>query len=434
MVSDIRAEAVIDLDAIHHNVSVLLATARRSAPTAELMAVVKADGYGHGAVPVAGVARRAGAVALGLATPEEAEQLVAAGLEATADRPIVAWLWVPDQDVRGAVRSGVQLVVSSRLHLAALLAVADLAPGGRPDIHLKIDTGLGRGGAAPTEFTDLADAAAAAEAAGTVRVVGLMSHLACADVPGDESVPAQTAAFRAGCDTARRAGLSVRWRHLANTGGTLEWPDTAFDLVRCGIGVYGISPFAGPHPVAAGLRPAMTLRARVALTKRVPAGHGVSYGLTYRTATESTLALVPIGYADGVPRSAGPSAQVWLGDRRRRIAGRIAMDQFVLDCGDDPVAPGDEVVVFGEGRGGEPTAADWADYCGTIGYEIVSRIGPRVARRYVGTAAKRTSQDQVSEHRSEERAPSVSEHRSEERARSGAKKAMSACAKSQDHT
>lgn len=385
----IRAEAVIDLDAVEHNVRTLLAVARSENPAVELMAVVKADGYGHGGLQVARAARRAGAVALGVATPGEAVALVGegpahGGVEASADRPVVAWLWVPDQDLRPAVAAGVHLVVSSAEQLSAVLAAAVAAPGGRPDIHLKIDTGLGRGGAVPAAFAGLAAAAARAQRAGTVRVVGLMSHLACADVPGDPSVPQQRQVFSDGEAMAQAAGLTVRWRHLANTPGTLAWPTTRLDLVRCGIGVYGISPFDAPHPAAAALRPAMTLRARVALVKRVPAGYGVSYGLTYRTPRETTLALVPVGYADGIPRTAGPDAAVRLGGRRRPIAGRIAMDQFVVDCGDDPVAVGDEVVVFGGGPG-QPTAAEWAAACGTIGYEIVTRIGPRVPRRYVGS-------------------------------------------------
>lgn len=381
----IRTEAVIDLDAVRSNVAVLLQAARRSNPTAALMAVVKADGYGHGAVPIARVARQAGAVALGLATPQEAVHLVAAGLEATADRPVVAWLWVPDEDIRPAVAGGVQLVVSSVAQLAAVRAVAFLAPGGRADIHLKIDTGLGRGGATAAEFDHLV--AAAIDADSQVQVVGVMSHLACADEPGDKSVPQQIAAFQAACAHLQRVGVSVRWRHLANTPGTLEWPAAVFDLVRCGIGLYGVTPFDQPHPLAAELRPAMTLRARVALTKRVAAGSGVSYGLTYRTEGPATLALVPIGYADGIPRAAGIGAQIWLRGKRRTIAGRIAMDQFVVDCGDDEVLVGDEVLVFGPGDSGEPTAVDWAAQCSTIGYEIVTRIGPRVPRRYVGSSA-----------------------------------------------
>lgn len=399
---NLRAEAVIDLDAVQDNTRLLLVTARAVNPAAELMAVVKADGYGHGAAQVAAAALRAGATALGVATPTEAMALIAAGHRSTTDRPIVAWLWVPDEDIAPAVAAGVQLVVYSQAHLDAVLAVAGSAPGGVASIHLKIDTGLGRGGAVPADFEELARAAAAARSpagtgqpadaerlggtGGQVQVVGLMSHLACADEPGAESVPAQIVAFEAGCAVAAAAGLAVRWRHLANTPGTFAWPDSVFDMVRCGIGLYGISPFEGPHAGADHLRPAMTLRARVALTKRVPAGHGVSYGLTYRTRAETTLALVPLGYADGIPRHAGPQVRVLLGGRQRPVAGRIAMDQFVIDCGDDEVCAGDGVLVFGPGNAGEPTAVNWADACGTISYEIVTRISPRVPRRYVGSS------------------------------------------------
>jgi len=383
----VRAEAVIDLDAVEANVALLLAAARSANPRAELMAVVKADGYGHGAIEVATAARRAGATALGVATPDEAVALVRAGLESTSDRPVVAWLWVPDQDLRPALRAGAQLVVSSSAQLAAVLAASGADPAGAPQIHLKLDTGLGRGGATMDDFPAVLREAGSAERAGGVRVVGLMSHLACADEPGDESVPAQIRAFEKGCAAAAAAGLTVRWRHLGNTPATLAWPGAVFDLVRCGIGLYGVNPFDSAVPAAAGLRPAMTLRAGVALTKRVPAGTGVSYGLTYRTAYPTTLALVPVGYADGIPRTAGSAARVWLRGRQRGIAGRIAMDQFVVDCGDDEVAPGDEVLIFGNGSSGEPTAADWAAACGTIGYEIVTRIGPRVPRRYVGFSA-----------------------------------------------
>ncbi|MDQ2847498.1 MAG: alanine racemase, partial [Actinomycetota bacterium] len=250
----------------------------------------------------------------------------------------------------------------------------------RPAVHLKIDTGLGRSGAAGADIAPLLAATATAADADRLELAGLMSHLASADVPGDESVAEQTAAFAAIRQAADAAGLRPRFNHLANTAGAIGHPETRLDLVRIGIGLYGLSPV--PDPV--GLRPAMTVRATVSLTKRVPAGHGVSYGLTYRTAAETTLALVPIGYADGVPRAASNAAEVLIGGQRRRIAGRVAMDQFVVDCGDQPVRAGDEVLLFGPGDAGEPTARDWADACGTIDYEIVTRIGPRTPRRYLG--------------------------------------------------
>ncbi len=376
----IRVEAVVDLGAVAANVRTLLAVVRRTNPAAGLMAVVKADGYGHGAVEVGRTALANGATALGLATPTEAMALVDAGISSTVAAPLVAWLWLPDEDIRRAISSGIQLVVSSVRHLVAVAAVASEGPGGSARIHLKIDTGLGRNGATPADFADLA---AAALRTRSVEVVGLMSHLANADLPDDGSVREQIEQFSSTADRLQRSAGHRLQLHLANTPGTLQYPDAVFDLVRCGIGVYGVNPFEPGQAPPVDLRQAMTLRAWIALTKRVPAGHGVSYGLTYRTAAASTLALVPAGYADGVPRSAGSSAEVLLAGGRRRIAGRVAMDQFVIDCGDDEVAIGDEVVLFGPGERGEPTAAEWAAACGTIGYEIVTRIGVRVPRRYL---------------------------------------------------
>ncbi len=369
----VRAEAVVDLDAVAANTSALLAAVRRHNPVGELMAVVKADGYGHGAVPVARAALRGGAGQLGVATPTEALELRAAGIDA----PLLAWLWVVGEDISAAVASRVDLGVSSLAHLDAVLAVPSPRP---PRVHLKIDTGLGRNGVGPIDLPGMLAALAGAARAGRVEIAGVMSHLASADVPGDPSVAEQTAGFRRALGAAERLGIVPRYRHLANTPAVIDHPATVFDLARCGIGIYGLNPVRTP----AGLRPAMTLRATVGLVKRVPAGHGVSYGLTYRTVAETTLALVPLGYADGIPRAASSVGEVWLGGRRRRIAGRVAMDQVVVDCGDDPVAAGDEVTVFGPGDRGEPTAREWADACGTIDYEIVTRIGPRVPRRYVG--------------------------------------------------
>jgi alanine racemase len=383
-VSTLRAEAVVDLDAVAANAALLLT----AASGAGLIAVVKADAYGHGAGPAARAALRGGASMLGLATPDEALALRRAGIDA----PMVAWLWAPGQEVRPTIAAGVDLGVSSLAHLAVVVANRDAAPGGCPRIHLKIDSGLGRNGVGPDDLDALLDAAAAAERAGRVRVAALMSHLAVSEVPDDPSVAEQTARFEDASVRATAAGLTPDFRHLANTGGALLHPAARMEMVRCGIGLYGISPFppdaagipAGAAAVARALRPAMTLRSVVAMTKRVPAGHGVSYGLTYRTTARTTLALVTIGYGDGIPRSASSVGEVLVGGRRYRIAGRVAMDQVVIDVGDDPVATGDVVTVFGPGDTGEPTADDWASYCGTISYEIVTRIGPRVPRRYLG--------------------------------------------------
>ena len=369
----IRAEAVVDLDAVRANVGALLARAREANPAAELMAVVKADAYGHGAVPVARAALAGGARMLGLATPEEAVALRTAGIAA----PLLAWLWTSDQDIGPALDAGVELGVSSTAHLHAVLRT------GKPArIQLKLDTGLGRNGCLPTDLGALATGAGAAQRSGQVEITGVMSHFARADEPGDPSIDEQLRLFRQLLSQLTEYDIRPRWRHMANTPAVMTRPDTVFDLVRCGIGVYGVDPLTVPADI--DLRPAMTLRARVALVKRVPAGHGVSYGLTYRTSRETTLALVPLGYADGIPRAASNVAEVLLHGRRRRIAGRVAMDQFVLDCGDDEIAAGDEVLVFGPGNSGEPTANEFGQWCGTIGYEIVTRIGPRVPRRYIG--------------------------------------------------
>lgn len=367
-----QAEIRVDLGAIRHNVARL-----RSGTTAEVMAVVKADGYGHGMVQVARAALDAGATWLGACTVDEALALRAAGIEA----PVLAWLLAPGMPLEEAVRAGVDLSTGSLALLDELVAAARSA--GRPArVHLKIDTGLNRGGAKPTEWAALVSAAAKAQADGDLDVTGVWSHLACADAVGHPSVDLQLAEFRDGLAVAERAGLRPKYRHLANSAALLTRPDCHFDLVRPGIAVYGLSPIPGE---TFGLRPAMTVRGRVVQAKRVPAGEGVSYGHTYTTRQETTLAVVPLGYGDGVPRHASNSGPVLLRGRRRTVAGRVCMDQIVLDCGDDEVRAGDIATLFGPGDQGEPTANDWADAVGTISYEIVTRIGGvRVPRVYDG--------------------------------------------------
>lgn len=365
-----QAEIRVDLAAIRQNVATL-----RSGTGAEVMTVVKADGYGHGMVPVARAALQAGATWLGACTLDEALALRAAGIGA----PVLAWLLTPGQPLHLGVSDGVDLSAGTEWLLAEIVEAARLA--GRPaQVHLKVDTGLNRGGAKPADWRALVEAAAKAEADGLVEVVGVWSHLACADEPANPSVTKQLRAFDKACAVAARAGLEPRYRHLANSPATLTRPDTHFDLVRPGIATYGLSPVAGE---GFGLRPAMTLRARVALTKRVRAGQGVSYGHTYTTSAATTLAVLPVGYGDGLPRHASNTGPVWLAGKRRRVAGRVCMDQIVVDCGNDKVSAGDEAVLFGPGDAGEPTADDWAEAAGTINYEIVTRIGGvRVPRVY----------------------------------------------------
>jgi alanine racemase len=342
------------------------------------MAVVKGDGYGHGMVPAARAALAGGADWLGVCTLEEALGLRAAGITA----PVLAWLLAPGLPLHEAVAADVDLSAASLGAMRELVSAAGLA--GRPArVHLKVDTGLRRGGATVADWPALLEAAAKAQADGSIDVVGVWSHLAYADVPDHPSVDRQLAEFAEAVEAAERVGLRPALRHIANSAGMLTRRDAHFDLVRPGVAVYGLTPIPG-RAAQFGLRPAMSARARVILVKRVPAGSGVSYGHTYVTGSETTLAVVPLGYADGVMRAASNRGPVRLGGRRRTIAGRVCMDQIVLDCGDDEVAAGDVAVLFGPDDG-DPTADDWAEACNTINYEIVTRMGStRVPRVYEG--------------------------------------------------
>ena len=370
-----QAEVRVDLDAIRDNVATL-----RGSTTAEVMAVVKGDGYGHGMLPVARAALAGGATWLGGCTLGEALELRRGGITA----PVLAWLLAPGMPLHEGVAADVDLSAASPAQLDELIAAARRAQR-TARAHLKLDTGLARGGATRDDWPVLLEAAAKAQADGEIEVVGIWSHFAYADAPGHETVDHQLAVFAEGLAFAERYGIEPRYRHIANSAATLTRPDAHYDMVRPGIAVYGLSPLPGDRPV--GLRPAMTVRARVALTKRVPAGQGVSYGHTYITTRETTLAQIPLGYADGIPRHASNVGPVLLGGKTRTIAGRVCMDQIVLDCGDDPVAPGDIATLFGPGDDGAPTATDWADAIDTINYEIVTRFGsPRVPRVYDGTA------------------------------------------------
>lgn len=365
------AEAHVDLGAISGNVAAL----RERAPHAQAMGVVKADGYGHGMLPAARAMLAGGATWLGTALVEEALELRRAGISA----PVVAWILPPSAPLAEAVAAGIDLGVSSLAVLDSVVAAAR-ATGRTARVHLKADTGLGRGGIVPAEWPDATAAAARAQAAGEIQVTGVFSHFACADEPGHPSIGVQTAAFHDALAQAEKAGLRPEVRHIANSAATLTLPDTHFDLVRLGIAAYGLSPI--PDLTGTGLRPAMTLHSEIALVKRVPAGAGVSYGHRYTTDRPATLALVPLGYADGVPRAATNKGPVFAAGRRRTIAGTVCMDQFMLDLGDDTTRAGDHAVLFGPGDEGEPTAQDWADVLDTISYEIVTRVGARVPRGY----------------------------------------------------
>lgn len=368
---------MINLEAIRHNVRHL---ADLAAP-ARLMAVVKADAYGHGVVPVARAALEAGAEWLGVAHISEALALRAAAIYS----PVLAWLHTTDSDFHAAVASDIDLGCSG-WELARIVAAAQqLRKTAR--IHLKIDTGLGRNGSTPEDWPALVAAARQAELTGDVTVVGIFSHLAVADERSRVETDEQLEAFTTAVAQAKAAGLTPLVRHLANSAGTLSRPDTHFDLVRVGLAIYGLSPFTDTTSADLGLRPAMTLRTLVSMCKDVPASRGVSYGLDYRTSDPTTLALIPLGYADGIPRIAtgGP---VRIADVTYPVIGRIAMDQMVIDLGEAALVAsgasviGAEAVLFGPGDDGEASVDEWAAAAGTINYEIVTRISPRVPRVY----------------------------------------------------
>jgi alanine racemase len=369
---DGHPEALIDLGAIKDNASALV----KHVGGAQVLAVVKADGYGHGMVPAATAALAGGASWLGVMHVAEASELRQAGLTA----PVLCLLGAPDAPYEEAVRGDIDLGAGSAAVVGEIVAAAGRA--GRPArLHLKADTGMSRGGATAADWPGLVSAALEAEAAGHARIVGIWSHLACADIPGHPSISAQLAAFRSAVELAEKAGARPEVRHLANTPATLTLPEAWFDLVRTGGGIFGLSTLPGGPP--GWLRPAMTVRTVLVQVKRVPAGTGVSYGHRYFTSRETTLGLVPLGYAEGVPRQATNTAQVQVRGRRWTISGTVCMDQMVIDFGDEPVAPGDEVVLFGPGDSGEPTAQEWADALGTLSYDIVTRFAGRMPRSYL---------------------------------------------------
>jgi len=374
------AETLIDLDAVMGNVTAL----RQHVGGPAVMAVVKSDGYGHGMVPAARAALAGGASWIGVIDVREALALRAAGVPA----PVLCLMGVPGAAHEEAVRHGVDLSAGT-VGLVGEIAAAARQAGRPARLHLKVDTGMSRGGATARTWPDVVAAALAAEAAGEVAIIGIFSHLACADIPGHPSIDSQVAAFRDALAVAEKAGAQPELRHLANTPATLTLPQTWFDLVRTGGGIYGLSTLPGGPP--GWLRPAMTVRARLIQVKQVAAGGGVSYGHRYVTSGPATLGLVPIGYADGVPRGASGVADVQIRGRRRLIAGTVCMNQFVVDFGAEAAQEGDEVVLFGPGDAGEPTPQDWADALGTISYEIVTRFGGRTPRSYFGVAYERDS-------------------------------------------
>jgi len=356
----------VDLGAIAANTRLLAARA-----TGELMAVVKADGFGHGAEDVARTALAHGATRLGVTSVEEALALRDSGITA----PVLSWLNPVDADFGTAVRAGVELAVPGREHLEA---VARLASGAR--VHLHLDTGMARDGSAPAEWAALCRAARLAERAGRVRVVGVMGHLANADVPGDPANSSGRTRFAWGLEIARACGLRPRDRHLAATAATLTDPLSHHTMSRVGAGLVGIDPSR-----TTSLRPALTLTAPLVSVRRVRAGTAVGYGHTWLAPASTWLGLVPVGYADGLPRVTSGAAEVQVRGVRRPLVGRLSMDMAVVDLGATGAAAGattgEQVTLLGPGDRGEPTVAEWAAWAGTIEHEIVTGLGPRLRRR-----------------------------------------------------
>jgi alanine racemase len=361
-----RAEAVINLTAIKSNIALLKAKAG-----VDLMAVVKADAYGHGLVPVAKAALDGGASWLGVALLEEAIALRKAGITA----PIMAWLVPPGSDFQSAVDHDIDIAIAS---LKTLNEVATVKGAKRPRIHLEVDTGMSRGG-----FLGEWDQIDLQHIQG-VEIVGIFSHFARADEPGQAQNLSQLTRFKKMVANLESAGYDNLIRHLSNSAATLADQASAFDMVRTGIAMYGLTPDLNLMGTSKslGLKPAMKLRAKLHLVKDVPAGSPVGYGASESTKTDTKLGLVAMGYADGIPRIA-KNAGIFVDGKRAPIIGRISMDQFVVDLGATSTAQsGDWVTVFGPGDSVEYTADDWGSASGSINYEIVTRIGPRVPRIY----------------------------------------------------
>jgi alanine racemase len=371
------AEAVVDLDAIAHNVRLL----RELAGSAQVMAVVKADGYGHGATQAGRAALAAGAAELGVATIDEALALRRDGISA----PVLAWLHSPGTDYAPALEADIQVALSSPRQLRELLVAVEHT-GRTATVTVKVDTGMNRNGVGVADYPEMLTALRHAQADDAIRLRGIMSHLVHGHDPENPLNNLQAQRLSDMLAQARDQGVHPEIAHLCNSPAAMTRPDLAFDMVRPGIAIYGQTPI--PERGDMGLHPAMTLKCPVALVRPVRAGDGVSYGHTWIAKRDTTLALLPIGYADGVFRTLSGRIDVLINGRLRRSVGSICMDQFVVDLGpgEIDVAEGDDAILFGPGTQGEHTAQDWADLLGTINYEVVTSPRGRVTRTYRGAA------------------------------------------------
>lgn len=377
-----RAEVLIDLGAIRENIKYLMAKSGKPA-----LAVVKADGYGHGLLPVAKSALSAGASWLGVALLEEARALRQGGINA----PIIAWLTPITDDFASAISEDIDIAIPSLAHLEAITSAAR-SLGKCARIHLEVDTGMSRGGALG-EWNELVRSAKSYQDSGLIKVIGIWSHFARADEAGHEFNNKQLENFKSAVAEAKSVGITPEVIHLSNSAAAINDADSHFDLLRLGIAIYGLSPDFSHMGSSEklNLKPAMSIRARIHLVKDIPAGSQVGYGGSAITKVDTKIGVIAMGYSDGIPRSANSSAGVLVGNKRAPIIGRVSMDQFVVDLGrDSSVKAGDWAYIIGSNPSDSYTSASsytadsWASASATINYEIVTRIAARVKRIYQG--------------------------------------------------
>jgi alanine racemase len=369
-----RARAEVNLAAIAGNLKFV-----KGKTKSQVLAVVKADAYGHGLVAVAKAAEEAGADWLGTALLEEAISLRNGGIT----KPIIAWLTPQGEDFKTAVNLDIDLSVSS-VELLSEIAAAGKAISKVPRVHIELDTGMSRGGFGDELETVISEIANYVKSV-SIKVIGIWSHFARADEPGSAMNQSQLSRFNTRVEQLKNAGISSEYLHLANSAASLANPDAHKNIIRWGIGLYGLSPDVNNMGSSSdlGIKSAMKLFSKLQLVKAVKAGQSVGYGSTATTKVDTKLGVVTMGYADGIPRNASDLAGVFVAGKRAALIGRVSMDQFVVDLGAASLAKtGDEVIVFGDGSGGEYTIDEWAKACGTINYEIVTRIGTRVPRIY----------------------------------------------------
>ena len=369
-----RASAEISLLAIADNLKLI-----KSKTNAQVLAVVKADAYGHGLIQVGKAAENAGADWLGTALLEEGITLRNSGMKI----PIISWLTPLGEDFKAAINLDIDLSISST-ELLNEIVLAGKSVKKIPRIHVEVDTGMSRGGVGDDWQLFLAELSKAV-AANEINIVGIWSHFARADEPDEVMNGEQLAVFEDRIKSASAAGIKADFIHIANSASSLTNNGAHKNIIRWGIGLYGLSPDLNNlgDSKSLNLKPAMRLKAKLHLVKAVKAGVSVGYGGTAITKSDTKLGVVTLGYADGIPRNANNLAGVFVGGKRATIIGRVSMDQFVVDLGSNSLAKtGDEVIVFGDGAGGEYTADEWAKASGTINYEIVTRIGSRVPRIY----------------------------------------------------